>query len=107
MKPTTFLLFLVLAIVLLTGASWGLASARVADMLGAPPPNMGKLRTQLKLAGEPALKGSPRVWKFTYAPTILPGVPVATFYVDLTGHVLRSEPSALVGALKEFHSKGY
>lgn len=107
MKPTTLFLFLVLAAVLLTGASWGLASAHVADMLGAPPPNMGKLHTELKLGGAKGLKGNPRVWKFTYAPTILPGVPVATFYVDLTGHVLRTEPASLPAVLRQFQVRSY
>lgn len=107
MKPTTFLLFLVVIAVLLTGASWGLASAKVGDMLGAPPPNMGKLHVELKLSGAKELKGKPRVWKFTYRPTILPGAPVATFYVDLTGHILRTEPADLPEELNRFHAKGF
>ncbi len=107
MRFTTLLLILIVGSVLLIGASWGLASAGVGDLLGAPPPRMGTSHTAFEWKGSSAVKGHKRVWKFSYGPTAIPGAPNVRIYVDPMGHIVRTDPANLPDLLRAFHSKGY
>src|SRR5207245_720316 len=60
---------------LLLGASWAVAYSTVADVLGSPPPEMGRQSTTLLWQGAPELPGHPRVWRFAFGPTRIPGAP--------------------------------
>src|SRR5207245_1573604 len=65
---------------LLLGASWAVAYSTVADVLGSPPPEMGRQSTTLLWQGAPELPGHPRLWRFAFAPTRLPGAPTVPTY---------------------------
>ncbi|MBA2628063.1 MAG: hypothetical protein H0U85_08620 [Gemmatimonadales bacterium] len=106
MRITTLLMLIVVGAALVLGGSWALASYRIADLLGGPPPHMGESKTTFEYQGSPALKGHPRAWNFSYGPTVIPGAPRVRIYVDLTGHILRMEPSDLPELLKAFHATG-
>lgn len=107
MRFTTLILVLIFGGLLLAGASWALASGQVSNLLGAPPPRMGTSTTSFEYRGEPSLKGHPRVWKFTFGPTAIPGAKNVRIFVDPTGHVLRTEPANLADLVHKFDSKGY
>src|SRR3989442_12898322 len=60
---------------LLLGASWAVAYSTVADVLGSPPPEMGRQSTTLLGRGAPAPPGTPRAWAFASCPPPTPGAP--------------------------------
>src|SRR5439155_21029585 len=76
---------------LLVGASWAAAYTAVANVLGSPPPEMGMQSTALLWQGAPELYGHPRVWRFAFGPTRLPGAPTVRLYVTPFGHVVASK----------------
>lgn len=100
---------LILAVLgaLLVGASWAAAFATVGDLLGAPPPQMGRQVTQLLWKGAPQLRGHPRAWLFAFGPTLIPGAPNVRIYVAPTGRILLTEPADLPSRLRGFHNTGY
>jgi len=94
------------AAALLLGASWVTAYTVVGNMLGSPPPDMGVQSTTLLWQGAPELAGHPRVWRFAFSPTRVPGAPSVRIYVTLYGHVMDTEPADLPDRLKVFQ-RGY
>jgi hypothetical protein len=85
---------------LLLGASWAAAFFVVGDLLGAPPPELGKQSTDLLWQGAPELPGHPRVWRFAFGPTRIPGAPTVRIYVNPFGHLVKTEPADLAERVK-------
>src|SRR3989442_15697635 len=88
---------------LLLGASWAAAYNTVANLLGAPPPQMGTQSTALLWQGAPELPGHPRVWRFAFGPTLIPAAPMVRIYVTLLGHLVETEPVDLEARVKTLH----
>jgi hypothetical protein len=95
------------AAALLAGASWALAYASVDTLLGSPPPQMGTQTTTFLWDGLPRVRGRPRVWRFAFSPTLIPGAPSVAIYVSPTGQIIETEPATLPELLKEFRRRGY
>ncbi|HEY7682649.1 MAG TPA: hypothetical protein VH879_08410 [Gemmatimonadales bacterium] len=102
-----FIFMLAVGAALLAGASWAAAYTGLGDLLGAPPPEMGTQSTSFLWHGLPGVRGTPRVWRFAFSPTRIPGAPEVRVYVTPTGHVVLTEPSDLAERLKAFHNTGY
>jgi len=92
---------------LLVGASYAAAYSAVGTLLGAPPPKMGTSRVELLWKGAPELPGHPRVWRFTFGPTLIPGAPSVRLWVDPVGRMVQMEPENLRARLAGFHDRGY
>ena len=90
------------AAALLAGDSWAAAFYAVGDLLGAPPPEMGRQTTTFLWGGMPQLPDHPRVWKFAFGPTQIPGAPTVRIYVSPFGRVVETEPDNLPALLKAF-----
>ena len=88
---------------LVLGASWAAAYTAVANVLGSPPPEMGTQYTALLWQGAPELSGRPRVWRFTFGPTRIPGAPTVRIYVTPLGHVVATQPADLEARVKLLH----
>jgi hypothetical protein len=101
----TVLLVIVAAIA--AGTSWAVAYNTVDDVLGAPPPAMGKRSTRFLWEGVPRLPDRPRAWLFTFGPTRIPGAPNVRIYVSPTGRLLRTEPADLASRVKFMRGKGF
>ena len=91
------------AAALLLGASWAGAYTAVGMLLGSPPPEMGKQTTTFLWQGSPELPGHPRVWRFVFAPTRIPGAPTVRIYVTPLGRVVETEPPDLEARVKMLH----
>src|SRR5437879_13571411 len=78
---------------LVLGVSWVAAYTAVANVLGSPPPEMGTQYTALLWQGAPELSGHPRVWRFAFGPTRLPGAPTVRIYATAPGHVPETQPA--------------
>jgi hypothetical protein len=100
---------MILAVVaaLLIGASWAAAYTSVGQLLGSPPPQMGKQSTTFLWRGMSQLRGHPRAWRFWFGPTLIPGAPNVRIYVAPTGRILMTEPADLQTRLRGFHNTGY
>src|SRR5213594_2774302 len=85
---------------LVLGASWAAAYTAVANVLGAPPPQMGTQSTALLWQGAPELPGHPRVWRFAFGPTRIPGAPTVRIYISPLGHLVKTEPADLAERVK-------
>jgi hypothetical protein len=92
---------------ILAGVSWIAAYTSVANLLGAPPPEMGTQTTNFLWHGLNALPGHPRVWRFAFAPTRIPGAPNVKIYVNPWGHTVLTEPEDLDERVKAFHHTGF
>ena len=90
-------------VAVLLGASWAIAYNTVANLLGDPPPEMGKQSTALLWQGAPELPGQPRVWRFAFGPTLIPGAPTVRIYVTPLGHLVETEPADLEARVKLLH----
>jgi hypothetical protein len=90
------------AAALLAGASWAAAFYAVGNLLGSPPPAMGTQTTTFLWDGMPQLPGHPRVWRFAFGPTQIPGAPTVRIYVSPFGRVVQTEPDNLEALLKAF-----
>src|SRR5881409_3333318 len=88
---------------LVLGASWADAYTAVANVLGAPPPQMGTQSTALLWQGAPQLPGHPRVWRFAFGPTVIPGAPTVRIYVSPFGRVVATDPADLAERVKALH----
>src|SRR5712691_2406692 len=88
---------------LLLGASWAAAFFVVGNLLGAPPPELGKQSTDLLWQGAPELPGHPRVWRFAFGPTLIPGAPTVRIYVTPLGHLVETEPADLHARVQLIH----
>jgi hypothetical protein len=91
------------AAALLAGASWAVAYAAVGKLLGSPPPEMGTQSTTFLWRGSPQLPGHPRVWRFAFGPTRVPGAPTVRIYVTPLGRVVEIEPADLEARVKLLH----
>ena len=100
-------LMLALGAALLALTSMVAAYARVDNLLGAPPPQMGESKTTFLWDGMPKHPEHPRVWLFSYGPTSIPGAPKVRIYVSPIGRLIRTEPADLADRLKAFHNRGY
>jgi hypothetical protein len=102
-------LILLLAVVaaILAAASWGVALHRVDVLLGDPPPQMGKQSTTFLWDGLAQVEGRPKVWRFAFGPTRIPGARDVGIYVSPLGKVVLLEPADLAARVKVFHSTGY
>jgi len=88
---------------LLAGASWAGAFMAVGTLLGSPPPEMGTQSTTFLWEGMPQLPSHPRVWRFTFTPTVIPGAPTVRIYVSPLGQVVETEPADLEARVKALH----
>src|SRR5438309_10333475 len=88
---------------LVVGVSWVAAYTAVANVLGAPPPEMGTQSTALLWQGAPELPGNPRVWRFAFGPTRIPGAPTVRIYVTLLGRVVATQPADLEARVQLLH----
>lgn len=104
-----FWLVLMVAFVgaLVTGASWAAAYNSVGTLLGAPPPKMGTQSTSIQWHGFSELREHPPVWRFAFAPTVIPGATTVRIYVDPWGHIVSTEPADLEARLVAFRRTGY
>lgn len=91
------------AAAVLLGVSWIAAYTEVANVLGSPPPEMGKQSTALLWQGAPELSGHPRVWRFAFAPTRIPGAPTVRIYVTPLGHLVATQPADLEARVQALH----
>ncbi|HYT71099.1 MAG TPA: hypothetical protein VEK78_06920 [Gemmatimonadales bacterium] len=91
------------AAALLAGASWAGAYAAVGTLLGSPPPEMGTQSTTFLWRGMPQRPGHPRVWRFAFGPTRIPGAPTVRIYVSPLGRVVQIEPADLEARVKLLH----
>ena len=87
---------------LLTGVSWAAAYTSVGTLLGAPPPKMGTQSTSIEWHGFSDLREHPPLWHFAFAPTVIPGAPNVSIFVDPLGHIVATEPSDLEARLTAF-----
>jgi hypothetical protein len=108
-----FWLILILAAVavVVTGASWAAAYSSIGTFLGAPPPQMGKQTTTIQWHGDwhtlTQLREHPPVWRFAFAPTVIPGASTVRIYVDPWGHIVSTDPPDLEAKLVAFRRTGY
>jgi hypothetical protein len=91
---------------LLLGASWAAAFYTVGNLLGAPPPELGKQSTDFLWQGAPELPEHPRVWRFVFGPTRIPGAPAVRIYVNPFGQLVKTEPADLAERVK-LMERGY
>src|SRR6185436_13115424 len=102
-----FLVVVAVAAGIAGGASWAIAQNTVNDVLGAPPPLMGKTTTKFLWEGMPKKAGHPRAWRFGFGPTHIPGTPNVVMYISPTGKLLQTEPADLVARVKAMHGQGF
>ncbi|HET7296326.1 MAG TPA: hypothetical protein VFI66_04245 [Gemmatimonadales bacterium] len=88
---------------LLAGASWAGAYTAVGMLLGSPPPEMGRQTTTFLWEGMPDRAGHPRVWRFAFGPTRIPGAPTVRIYVSPLGRVVETDPADLEARVKLLH----
>ena len=104
-----FWILVVVALVgaLLTAASWAFAYSSVSTLLGAPPPIMGTQHTSIEWHDLSRLRSDPPVWHFAFGPTVIPGAPEVSIYVDPLGQIVRTEPDDLEDLLAAFRRTNY
>ena len=88
---------------LLAGASWAGAYTAVGTLLGSPPPEMGRQTTTFLWHGMPQRAGHPRVWRFAFGPTRIPGAPTVVIYVTPLGRLVETDPADLEARIKTLH----
>jgi hypothetical protein len=91
------------AAAIIAGVSWVGAYTAVASLLGSPPPEMGNQSTAFLWDGAPQLPGHPRVWRFAFGPTRIPGAPSVVIYVSPLGRVVETEPADLETRVNALH----
>jgi len=102
-----YLIIAALVGALLVGTSYVAAYSAIGSLLGAPPPKMGERTVVLLWKGAPELRGHPRVWRFTFGPTLIPGAQSVRLWVDPMGRIVQMEPENLRARLAGFHDRGY
>ena len=102
-----YTLMLSLGAALVAGVSWVAAYHSLGTLLGAPPPDMGNQSTTFFWQGAPKVPGHPRLWRFAFSPTRIPGAPRVEVYLTPTGRIVRTEPSDLAARLYAFHNPPY
>src|ERR1700758_1694615 len=104
MAPPVWLMVMAACVAaLLAGASWAASLVAVGTVLGAPPPEMGKESSTLLWQGAPELVGHPRVWRFAFGPTVIPGATTVRIYVSPLGRGVAPEPADLAARIKALH----
>src|SRR5207245_8884644 len=88
---------------LLSVASCAFANSAVAAVVASPAPAMGSPTTTLLWQGAPELPGHPRVWRFAFGPTRIPGAPTVRIYVTPLGHLVETQPADLEARVKTLH----
>jgi len=88
---------------LVIGASWAVAYNSVGTLLGAPPPRMGTQSTGIQWHG----LVQPPVWRFAFAPTVIPGASAVRIYVNPWGQIVSTEPADLEARLQAFRRRPY
>jgi len=102
-----FLCVVAVVVAAVAGASWGIAYSSVASLLGDPPPQMGAQKTTFLWDGLTQVTGAPRVWSFSYSPTLIPGAPSVRIYVAPAGRVVQTEPPDLAARVRDLNNKRY
>jgi hypothetical protein len=106
-----YLLILAFVALLVAGASWAVAYNSVGTLLGAPPPQMGTQHTSIQWQGQwhglAQLREHPPVWRFAFAPTVIPGASAVRIYVTPLGRIVQTEPKDLEARLVAFRRTGY
>ena len=104
-----FWLVVVLGFVALvfTAASWAAAFSSVGTFLGAPPPKMGSQTTAIEWHGFSKFRDHPPLWRFAFAPTVIPGATQVRIYVDPLGHIVSTDPADLEQRLVAFRRPMY
>jgi hypothetical protein len=97
------LLIAAFAAMLVAAASWAVAYNSVGDLLGAPPPQMGTQSTSIQWRG----MEHPPVWRFAFAPTLIPGASAVRIYVNPWGRIVSTEPADLEARLGAFRRTPY
>lgn len=92
---------------LLAGASFAAATFGVGELLGAPPPDMGRRAVTFQWAGVPNRRDHAKAWRFAFRGTRIPGAPDVTVYISPSGKVLQAYPADLPERIKTFHNTGY
>ncbi len=87
---------------LVTGVSWAVAYNSVGTLLGAPPPQMGTQHTSIQWHGVTDLRKDPPMWRFAFAPTLIPGASAVRIYVNPWGKIVQTEPADLEAKLQAF-----
>ena len=93
--------FVLVGMVVMPGSA--AAQVAVGTLLGSPPPEMGTQSTTFLWQGMARLPGHPRVWRFAFGPTQIPGAPTVRIYVTPLGRVVETEPADLEARLKALH----
>ena len=101
------LLIAAFAAMLVGGASWAIGYNSVGDLLGAPPPQMGTQSTSIRWQGMSHLREHPPVWRFAFAPTVIPGASAVRIYVNPWGKIVSTEPGDLEARLSAFRRPTY
>ncbi|HEX5962408.1 MAG TPA: hypothetical protein VFY42_01685 [Gemmatimonadales bacterium] len=96
------LLFAGLAAMLAMGVSWAVAYNSVGGLLGSPPPQMGTQTTTIRWQGLSQLREHPPLWRFAFAPTVIPGASTVRIDVNPWGRIVATEPADLEGKLRAF-----
>ena len=102
-----YVMMAALAAALVSGASWAGAYYRVGTLLGSPPPKMGTQSTTFLRDGLKSVRGRPKVWRFAFGPTEIPGAPKVRIYVSPSGELVATDPPDLQDHLRQFRSRGY
>jgi hypothetical protein len=90
---------------LLYGASYAGSRAAAGKVVGPNPAFMGARKIELNIQGVEELEGNPRAWVYTYGPTQLPGVNMATVYVSLEGRLIRTRPRNLAEQVQRYRDR--
>jgi hypothetical protein len=101
------LLIAAFAAMLVGAASWAVAYNSVGALLGAPPPQMGTQSTSIQWHGLSHLRDDPPVWRFAFAPTVIPGASAVRIYVNPWGQVVSTEPADLEARILAFRRPTY
>ena len=100
-----FLLLMGLIFGLAYGASYAGSRAAAGKVVGPSPIFMGQRKIQFNYKGIEELDGNPRAWVYTYGPTRLPGVSMATIYVTWDGKLIRTVPRNLADRVKLYRDR--
>jgi hypothetical protein len=98
-----YLVMLAFVAALLMGASWAIAFHTVGDLLGAPPPQMGRQHTRVIWADPRRTPTQPYFWRYSFEPTVIPGAPSVQIDVSPLGHIITTFPPDLARRLADFH----
>jgi hypothetical protein len=102
-----FLLLAAIAAMLVMGVSWAVAYNSVGGLLGSPPPQMGTQSTTIRWQGLSRLQEHPPLWRFSFAPTVIPGASTVRIEVNPWGRIVSTVPADLETKLRAFRRTPY